>query len=273
MRKIEALPDDYSCIELPYVIERGRRCCFIGMATIAKLLIMVVLACSVSTSAEFDSNIYQVQKKLKQLGYNVGIVDGLMGPKTTQEIDSYRKANDLPGKSVVDTVLFKSLGVTPLSPDQEGVQRAVNNFWKYVKYSDRKGILSLYSSKVKEAGYQNALTNLRPIIKFPASEIRSSINSTSDPDIIQTGEWALLYKGGNMETLRYKVNMALADEALSRFTGWQVTFYVIEEISIERGIGVARVLFRAKSKVGKERFEDRISQRFESRVGKDWFFK
>lgn len=273
MRKIEACPDDYSCIELPYVIERGRRCCFIGMATIAKLLIMVVLACSVSTSAEFDSNIYQVQKKLKQLGYNIGILDGLMEPKTMQEIDTYRKANDLPGKSVVDTVLFKSLGVNPLSPDQEGLQRAVNKFWKYVKYSDRKGILSLFSSTEKEAQYQKTLTLLQPVITFPASEIRSSINSTSDPELIQTCEMALLYKSGDMETLRYKVEKALADEVLSRFTGWQITFYVIEEISIERGIDVARVLFRAKSKVGKERFENRISQRFESRVGKDWFFK
>lgn len=159
MRKIEAWPDDYSCIELPYVIERGRRCYFTGMATIAKLLILVVLACSVSTSAEFDSNIYQVQKKLKQLGYNVGIVDGLMGPKTMQEIYSYRKVNDLPGKSVVDTVLFKSLGITLLSPDQERITKSGEQVLEVCEIQRPQGhTLALFLNRKGSAVSKNAHT-------------------------------------------------------------------------------------------------------------------
>ncbi|NIV98655.1 hypothetical protein GWN26_05700, partial [Candidatus Saccharibacteria bacterium] len=42
-----------------------------------------------------DHEVYQVQKKLKELGYDPGAIDGIWGKKTTSAIRRFQRDNGL----------------------------------------------------------------------------------------------------------------------------------------------------------------------------------
>ena len=53
----------------------------------------------------------KVQKRLIELGYNPGVVDGCMGPKTTDAIRKYQIDNNVPPTGDITKELMESLGI------------------------------------------------------------------------------------------------------------------------------------------------------------------
>ena len=53
----------------------------------------------------------KVQKRLLDLGYDPGPVDGCLGPKTTEAIRSYQGDNQMPPSGDITSELVKSLGI------------------------------------------------------------------------------------------------------------------------------------------------------------------
>ena len=53
----------------------------------------------------------KVQKRLLDLGYDPGPVDGCLGPKTTEAIRSYQDDNQMPPSGDITSELVKSLGI------------------------------------------------------------------------------------------------------------------------------------------------------------------
>ena len=49
-----------------------------------------------------DQNHYQVQKKLKELGYDPGFPDGIWGKKTTSALKSFQQDNGLSATGQLD---------------------------------------------------------------------------------------------------------------------------------------------------------------------------
>jgi localization factor PodJL len=53
----------------------------------------------------------KVQKRLIDLGYDPGIVDGCMGPKTTEAIRAFQSDNQMPPPGDITSELVESLGI------------------------------------------------------------------------------------------------------------------------------------------------------------------
>ena len=53
----------------------------------------------------------KVQKRLFDLGYDPGPVDGCMGPKTTEAIRTYQSDNQMPPSGDITSELVESLGI------------------------------------------------------------------------------------------------------------------------------------------------------------------
>ena len=49
-----------------------------------------------------DHDLYQVQKRLKELGYDPGSPDGIWGKKTTTAVKSFQRDNGLPATEQLD---------------------------------------------------------------------------------------------------------------------------------------------------------------------------
>jgi len=56
-----------------------------------------------------NSNVATVQKLLLDLGYDAGVADGAMGPRTAQAIKAFERANGLPETGRVDDVIIQTL--------------------------------------------------------------------------------------------------------------------------------------------------------------------
>lgn len=56
-------------------------------------------------------DVEKVQEKLNEEGYNVGQVDGLIGPKTEEAIRNYQESNDLASTGELNQETIDSLGV------------------------------------------------------------------------------------------------------------------------------------------------------------------
>ena len=71
--------------------------------TIAILMIFISASLFLIEIAEAnDQEVYQVQKKLKELGYDPGSPDGIWGRKTTSALKSFQRDNGLPGTGLLD---------------------------------------------------------------------------------------------------------------------------------------------------------------------------
>jgi hypothetical protein len=92
------------------------------------LAMVVMLFCIFAQTiviAEEQDTITQVQSKLSDLGYVVGSIDGLFGPKTRAAIVKFQKDSELAPNGTIDkdTLLQLGLGhlpvpkVQPLSPN------------------------------------------------------------------------------------------------------------------------------------------------------------
>jgi ankyrin repeat protein len=64
---------------------------------LAALVIIFCVAClGVEAADSYDREVYEVQKKLKELGYDPGNPDGVWGKKTTEALESFQGDNGLP---------------------------------------------------------------------------------------------------------------------------------------------------------------------------------
>src|SRR3989442_13942084 len=52
---------------------------------------------------------FELQDRLNQLGYKVGAVDGVIGPRTTEALKKYQSDNNLPATGTLDIQTIKKL--------------------------------------------------------------------------------------------------------------------------------------------------------------------
>ena len=88
-------------------------------------IIVLIIGCVVSWSfeslaAKYDPIVEQVQKKLTELGYDPGPVDGKMGGKTAAAIKSFQQDNGLLENGEINEATLKKLGIeTPGAKPEE----------------------------------------------------------------------------------------------------------------------------------------------------------
>ena len=58
-------------------------------------ILLILFSVTSVFSYEFDSDVYQAQKLFKSLGYDIGKIDGKLGPKTSQMIRRFQMENGL----------------------------------------------------------------------------------------------------------------------------------------------------------------------------------
>ena len=69
------------------------------------MVLMIIFSASlflIEIAESNDQNLYQVQKKLKELGYNPGSPDGVWGKKTTLALKNFQQDNGLPVTGQLD---------------------------------------------------------------------------------------------------------------------------------------------------------------------------
>jgi ankyrin repeat protein len=94
---------------------------------IAILLIVFLTAISLNGDAETsDPTVHQVQKKLKELGYDPGSPDGIRGKKTTSAIKQFQLDNELPATGQLDTQTRAKL-ISEKPPSQVSFIEAIKN--------------------------------------------------------------------------------------------------------------------------------------------------
>lgn len=76
------------------------------------LLILFVFALSPLTiSAVHDETVYQAQRRLNELGYNPGPIDGFWGNKTQKAVKDFQRDNGLSVTGNIDKATIKKLGI------------------------------------------------------------------------------------------------------------------------------------------------------------------
>jgi peptidoglycan hydrolase-like protein with peptidoglycan-binding domain len=78
---------------------------------IVGLIFAFIFICSISAAAEYDREVYQAQKALKELGYNLGEVDGLWGKRTQGAVERYQRNVGLPVTGRLDDQTKWKLGI------------------------------------------------------------------------------------------------------------------------------------------------------------------
>jgi len=75
------------------------------MRNITIVILMIIISASLFLIEIVESNdhdLYQAQKKLKELGYDPGSPDGIWGKKTTSAVKSFQRDNGLPDTGQLD---------------------------------------------------------------------------------------------------------------------------------------------------------------------------
>ena len=76
---------------------------------------LVVILCFgfsvVVIAGKYNSEVYQAQKKLSELGYNPGNPDGIWGKKTEKALQRFQKESDLPATGKLDKKTEEKLGL------------------------------------------------------------------------------------------------------------------------------------------------------------------
>lgn len=61
-------------------------------------------------SGMYGSDVYEIQKRLKELGFFAGLVNGKFGSETEEAVKRYCKANNIYVRKVIDVELQKNMG-------------------------------------------------------------------------------------------------------------------------------------------------------------------
>ena len=75
---------------------------------IATCVAVFLLICGM-VFGQRDETMYQVQKKLVELGYSPGSPDGVSGPRTVRAIKAFQTDNKLPATGSLDDATLKKL--------------------------------------------------------------------------------------------------------------------------------------------------------------------
>lgn len=65
-----------------------------------------------------QTTIRNVQQQLQQQGYDVGQIDGVMGPNTRQALSQFQRDNNMPASGRLDQQTMAALGVQEGAPQQ-----------------------------------------------------------------------------------------------------------------------------------------------------------
>ena len=104
------------------------------------LIICSALSCSMALAQE--DNIVKAQRLLSALGYDSGIADGVLGPRTRQAIAAYQHLHNLPATGELDDSTLIALGLleTSLAPELPPAPTAPPVAWRtvllYLRYYD-----------------------------------------------------------------------------------------------------------------------------------------
>jgi peptidoglycan hydrolase-like protein with peptidoglycan-binding domain len=89
-----------------------------------------------------EENIVKAQRLLSALGYDPGIADGVLGPRTQQAIAAYQHAHNLPATGDLDELTLRALGLlaAPRAPEFPPAPTAPPAPWRpvlvYLRYYD-----------------------------------------------------------------------------------------------------------------------------------------
>lgn len=61
--------------------------------------------------SSYQTDIYEIQKRLTELGYEPGPIDGIMGGMTTNASMKFQKDNNLPATGKIDNEIINKLGI------------------------------------------------------------------------------------------------------------------------------------------------------------------
>lgn len=78
---------------------------------IISLVLLCCLSWSISVAAKSDPGIKQAQKRLRELGYDPGLVDGKMGKKSEEALKSFQQDNGLLVTGKLDRATKQRLGI------------------------------------------------------------------------------------------------------------------------------------------------------------------
>lgn len=73
-----------------------------NIAIVILIIIFPAILLLIEIAESEDHDVYQVQKKLKELGYDPGSADGIWGKKTTSAVKSFQRNNGLPVTGQLD---------------------------------------------------------------------------------------------------------------------------------------------------------------------------
>ena len=90
--------------------------CFIA----AVVVILSILSLSITASAQYSPEIYQVQKALQELRYSPGLLDGFWGNGTQNAIKKFQRDHDIPVTGLIDAQTRSKLGIEPDQNDSNG---------------------------------------------------------------------------------------------------------------------------------------------------------
>jgi peptidoglycan hydrolase-like protein with peptidoglycan-binding domain len=79
-------------------------------ASLFSVVVSIVLFSDISI-AGYSQEIYQTQLKLKEMGYKIGSIDGILGRMTETAIEKYQKDNGLEATGKLDNVTKQKLGI------------------------------------------------------------------------------------------------------------------------------------------------------------------
>jgi peptidoglycan hydrolase-like protein with peptidoglycan-binding domain len=84
------------------------------------VLIWAIVALVVSPAWAIDPVLQEAQRKLSGLGYDIGMADGIYGPRTRQALETFQQQQHLPVTGILDTATLQALDrVTSLPPAEE----------------------------------------------------------------------------------------------------------------------------------------------------------
>jgi ankyrin repeat protein len=97
------------------------------MIKITTAILMIIFSASllpIGYAESSDDDVYQVQKKLKELGYDPGGTDGIWGEKTTSALKRFQRDNGLPVSGQLDEPTRAKL-ITKKAPSQLSFNEAI----------------------------------------------------------------------------------------------------------------------------------------------------
>ena len=125
--------------EIPW---RRDRVVSVNHKAVVGLVLMICSILSLSVGWGQEENVVKAQRLLSALGFDLGIADGVLGPRTRQAIAAYQHAHNLPATGDLDEPTLSALGLleVPRAPEFPPAPTAPPAPWRpvlvYLRYYD-----------------------------------------------------------------------------------------------------------------------------------------